>query len=245
MSGVDLIPWLKNGNGLLILGAVIIAVGLLALVRTVLVMVERLHQRHPKTIKRSAGLKPGRWIFQLMVVVIIMLAGAVVLLTGLSLKTYQTFTKEKLVAVVDVLNWNPSNKEMLVRFTPIQQNHEQSGQVYSLLGDMWEVNAHILKWVPKVNLMGIHTGYRLNQLKGIYDNPKDERDQRHMAYALHAGRDWLWWGLTQTNLQLPLVEAVYGNAVSRPARSGSRYEIYVTTSGLIAKPSPVVKEEQH
>jgi hypothetical protein len=239
MQGLDLISWLKNGNALLLAGAVIMAVGLLGLVHGLFVLMERLRYRQPKAIKKSAGMHPARATFQLMLVTIVLLLGLVVIFAGVSLKTYQTFTKEKLVARVECLQWDPQNKEMLIRFTPIKPDEELKGQVYSLFGDMWEVNAHILKWTPKVNLMGIHTGYRLNQLKGIYETPQDERDRRHMAYALQGGRDWLWWTLTQTNLHLPLVEAVYGNAVSRPARGGGQYDIYVTTSGLIAKPAPV------
>jgi len=124
---------------------------------------------------------------------------------------------------------------MVVSLTKIEKGRIGKSQTFSLYGDQWEISAHILKWHPNVNLLGLHTGYRFNQIKGTYIRAKDENQKPHRAYALANGTDIIWGFLSHYGKSFPLVDAVYGNAVSRPARPGERFDIFVTTSGLTVR----------
>ena len=43
-----------------------------------------------------------------------------------------------------------------------------------MAGDQIYVDAHILKWTPAANLIGLHTAYELDRVAGRYDNIEQE-----------------------------------------------------------------------
>lgn len=234
---IDLVTmqqWLQNGNGLILAGGTIAVIAFIMLISALMTIGEKIRRRRQISIKKNQKMHLGRSVIQNLIIIIILLTGCLIALLGMSLRMYQTFTKQQLIGTVACLDWQPNQQTMIIKFSPTDQQ-QVTKQSYSLKGDSWEINARILKWHPKVNLLGIHTGYRLHQIKGIYNQVEDVATKSHTAYQLYGGQDWLWQILTSSQWQLPMVEAVYGNAVSRPARAGERYDIYVTTSGLMAK----------
>src|SRR5438270_13996990 len=56
--------------------------------------------------------------------------------------------------------------------------------MYDLAGDALYMDAHILKWHPWVNLLGLHTSYELDRVAGRYNEVSDERGKPHTAYEL-------------------------------------------------------------
>ncbi len=218
-----------HGNLLLLGGAFL----LVAAVAAFAVSVARLFtNRRTSTGRRRIGW--SRKIIQLLLSVILLLLAVSALLAGSVLRTYTAFTRQELVATLECLQWRAADQVMIVRFSQIENGRLEKSRTFTLYGDLWEVNAHILKWTPKINLLGRHTLYRLNQIKGIYQLAEDENSRLHQAYALNPGRDWLWDWLNRYGQGLPFVEAVYGNAVSQIARPGATFDILVTTSGLSA-----------
>src|SRR3989442_11223820 len=53
--------------------------------------------------------------------------------------------------------------------------------MYELAGDAFYMDAHILKWHPWANLLGLHTVYELDRVAGRYNAVGDERTQPHTA----------------------------------------------------------------
>ncbi len=226
--------YLQNGNALIFIGSLLLAGAVIALVRTIIGLVEPFWRLRQSSARRPR-LRWGKGLRNLLIALILTFFSLSLLLAGTTLRTYTTFTRQDLVGTLECLEWNPDEQIIIVRFKAVSQGRTSAPQTYSLCGDHWEINAHILKWKPRANLIGLHTAYRLNQIKGIYQSTEDESRRPHRACDLTPGKDWIWWALSRYGETLPLVEAVYGNAVSRPARRGEQFEIFVTTSGLSAR----------
>src|SRR6266511_6194779 len=48
-------------------------------------------------------------------------------------------------------------------------------KMFDVTGDQVYVDAHILKWHPWVNVLGLHTGYELDRIGGRYEALAEER----------------------------------------------------------------------
>src|SRR2546422_11118141 len=48
-------------------------------------------------------------------------------------------------------------------------------EIFDIRGDAIYVDAHILKWQPWLNLLGLHTVYELDRVAGRYEDVADER----------------------------------------------------------------------
>jgi hypothetical protein len=226
---------LAQGNGLLVAGLILLGAGMLMLVMTINAFAtSRLKKSHLLMARRNR-MSLGSLLTRVLLSFLLIFFALSVFLTGAALRSYTIFTKQDLVGRLECMQYNSEQKSMLVKLVAIVQGQELHAQTYALPGDQWEVNARILKWTPRANLLGLHTAYRLNMIKGIYQNPGDETKRAHQAYALSPGQDWFWTLLTRYQKYLPFVQAVYGNAVSNPIQPGEVYEIYVTTSGLSAQ----------
>ncbi len=224
----------QQGNGFILFGGLLLIAGLVICARQLANLVKDFSGRQATSALRPQ-LAVGRRSAFLLLGLIVLLTGTSLLLAGAALRSYISFTRADQIGIVECLEWNPVDKFMVISFTRIQEGREVNTQTYSVFGDQWEVSAHILKWNSRLNLFGLHTGYRLAQIKGSYREADQAGSRQHRAYALDASRDWLWSWLSRWDRRLPGVEAVYGNAVSRPARAGEAFDIFVTTSGLSAR----------
>jgi len=108
--------------------------------------------------------------------------------------------------------------------------------MYDLAGDALYMDAHILKWHPWVNLLGLHTSYELDRVAGRYNAVSDERSKPHTAYEL-ARPAWidLFW-IARRHVLGPLVDAEYGSAAFVAGTRPARYEVRVSTTGLLMRP---------
>jgi len=108
---------------------------------------------------------------------------------------------------------------------------------FALRGDEWQVDARILKWRPLANLLGVDALYRLERISGRYTSVADERDQPHTAYPLNPpDRIDLWALLHRVRSFIPGFDALYGSATYLPMADGAVYDIWISQSGLLARP---------
>lgn len=235
MMDTNLAGFLTQGNLFILGGLALLGLALLTLVLSINAFVSARMKKSRAFAARRRRLSVSGFTLQILLSLVFLFFALSVFFAGAVLRSYTVFNREDLVGRVECLQCNAGEKTLVVRFVPIATDQEQHAQTYSLPGDQWEVNARILKWTPKANLLGLHTAYRLNLIKGIYQNAEDESTRPHQAYALSVGQDWVWTLLSRYGKYLPFVEAVYGNAVSDSVEPGGVYEIFVTTSGLSAK----------
>jgi len=109
---------------------------------------------------------------------------------------------------------------------------------FNLSGDLWQVDARIIKWKGTVARMGLRPGYKLGRIQGRFHSLEQERLDNRTVYRLSepdVGID-LWAKARMARDWLPWVDAVYGNATFLPMKDGASYVISLTGSGLMARP---------
>jgi hypothetical protein len=146
---------------------------------------------------------------------------------------YQTLVREETAAWISVTPTGPQRFEARVRLPDGKE------RTFQLAGDEVYVDAHILKWKPIANLLGLHTAYELSRIAGRYAALEQERTAPRTVHSLAEDKPVdLFLLRRRYALLAPLVDAEYGSAtfvtVSRPAE----FEIKVSASGLLVREAP-------
>lgn len=146
---------------------------------------------------------------------------------GLNVYGYQRLTWEAPIAELYVLQALPEG--WLVRLKEVDgQTHE-----YLLSGDQWRLEADVIKWDSWANVLGLNSQYRLQRLSGRYANAAQSRLHRGSAYDLTANDAKLFDRLP-THWR-PWVDTQFGSGVYMPLNAGTRYQVVITQTGLIAR----------
>jgi hypothetical protein len=149
---------------------------------------------------------------------------------SISLQGYQALTKEELAAVVII---EPTGVQ---RFTARFILPDNSERVFSLAGDQLYVDAHILKWKPLFNILGLHTFYELDRVAGRYENLNEETSKVRTIYALSKEKPVDMFHLRRRfEILKPLVDAEYGSATFIGTNKAEELKIMVSTTGLLMR----------
>ena len=165
---------------------------------------------------------------------IVLLSGGIIFfLLGINLQTYQRLTFEQTIAEAAFQKIGPQYYRVI-----LYQLVAAQSQTFELRGDEWQIDARVLKWKPPATLIGMDARYRLERLGGRYRDIQQEREFPRTVYELPArsGLD-LWNMLGKLKKYVDWVDTYYGSASYMPMEDGARYEIILTQSGLIARPS--------
>jgi hypothetical protein len=109
---------------------------------------------------------------------------------------------------------------------------------YKLAGDELYVDAHILKWKPFVNILGLHTAYELDRVTGRYIDVKDELGSPRTVFLLSQDKPINMFNLRQRYFFLSrLLDAEYGSATFINSDKSAIFEIRVSTTGLLIRDS--------
>jgi len=157
-------------------------------------------------------------------------AGALAALVSVGTAGYEPLTREEVAATIRVEPTGPQRFDAIVRLP------DGRSERFSLAGDEIYVDAHILKWKPLANRLGLHTAYELDRIAGRYQALKDEQAQPRTVHALGSPRPFDLFTLRRRYPALaPLLDAEYGSAsfvaVSRPVD----LEVRVSTTGLLIR----------
>ncbi|MFP5349263.1 MAG: hypothetical protein ACLGHO_05420 [Gammaproteobacteria bacterium] len=184
--------------------------------------------RHARLLKLTGTLATA--------LVLLALAAALGTL-ALATRGYQALTHETVAATVEV--WPEGPKRFRVRV----QTPQGTTKEFQLAGDEFYIDAHILKWKPFANVLGLHTAYELDRVTGRYRELGDERAAPRTVYGLAQEKPMDLFALRQRYGALaPLLDAEYGSATFVPADRPQRLEVRVSTSGLLIRP---VERRQH
>ena len=182
-----------------------------------------------------ASLRPVRSLFALVLAVAFLASAAAAAFLSTSLRTYGVFTDRALVARIECerITDNP-DYQMLLRYTPHEDGQEGEPAHYLLKGDIWEVGGDILRWDPKLSLLGIHTSQKVTRISSHARDPEQSVDS-DSDYQLNGGTDKLWMWLHENGQELPFVDAVYGSAVFTLPSSNQAFELYIGQDGYSLK----------
>ncbi|HKJ69453.1 MAG TPA: hypothetical protein VKA68_15960 [bacterium] len=162
-------------------------------------------------------------------ILFLLMAGFSAVLT-VSVQGYRALTREKLIAVVET---RPTGRET---FEATFYFPDKTTSRFVLAGDELYVDAHILKWKPMTNILGIHTLYELDRVAGRYASLQDEQTKMRTVYSLARTKPLNLFDLRRRYPVLePLVDAEYGSATFIMARNREQFELRVSTTGLLLR----------
>ena len=143
---------------------------------------------------------------------------------------YRALTREEVAARIAVKPAGPQ------RFLATFKFPDGREATYDLAGDEIYVDAHILKWSPYANMIGLHTAYEIDRVAGRYHKIKDERDAMRTVHDLGRDRAIDLYALRRRySILSPLFDAEYGSATFVPVTGPAELELRVSTSGLLMR----------
>lgn len=145
--------------------------------------------------------------------------------------SYQQLLSEKSIATLSF------EKVDIQHYRAVLVDSEAREQRFELRGDQWQLDARLFKWKGPLAAMGLSPGYRLDRLSGRYFSLDKERNSERTVYELHSNPSstidvWRW----ANQMQLPVLDALYGSATFVPMSDGALFEVSLASSGLIARP---------
>lgn len=178
--------------------------------------------------RRVLGAVPGALLALLLLSVAGLLATLAVATQG-----YRALTFEEVAATVTIVPEAPQRFSATFRFPDGREER------FTLGGDELYVDAHILKWKPVVNVLGLHTAYELDRVAGRYRLLTDENTKPRTVFSLAQPKPLDLFDLRRRYALLgPLLDAEYGSATFIDAARPAELELRVSTSGLLIRPAP-------
>jgi hypothetical protein len=182
-------------------------------------------------VRRFRVMNVGSGVFSSVSAAVFLLLAAAAFLISANLRTYQRLTAEQPAGEIEFSRIAPS------QFNAALTYPNGTAAYFFLRGDEWQVDARILKWQAALNLAGFDTAFRLDRISGRYTKVEDETKQPRTVYALNPPDAIDVWELARRYRSfIPWFDALYGSATFVPMADKASYQIYVTQSGLIARP---------
>lgn len=163
-------------------------------------------------------------------------------------------------ALIGLVAWDVCSYRALPEDTPVatlsfeadgaqryQVRVEQGGEVrfVTLEGDLWQLDARILRWKGVATLIGLEPGYRLHRLSGRY-LAVEQQDQARFAQAVLSQSPlnadfWKW--LQACQCASLILEAQPQRVTYMPIADGAAYRIQMAPTGLLASPANAAAEQ--
>ncbi|MEX2529876.1 MAG: hypothetical protein WD960_03810 [Gemmatimonadota bacterium] len=154
---------------------------------------------------------------------------------GLSTQGYRGLVAEELAVTVTTV---PVEEGVFQAYLEFPDGRLES---FRIEGDQFLVDAHILKWHPLANVLGIHTLYELDRLSGRYIEIEDERAAPRTVHTLKTEKPVDLFQLARRySLLALLVDTEYGSATYVQVDRPSRFEVTVSTTGLLVRETGTV-----
>lgn len=204
---------MPDSLGILAIAAVVLAAAFL----TVAVLAARRKRLFGTTLGAGASL---------------LLFALAALLATISVATqgYRALTREDLAATIVV---RPTG---LHQFTALVTFPDGRDTMFVLTGEQVYVDAHILKWKPIANVLGLHTAYELDRIGGRYVDLEHERDSARTIFSLSEPKPVDMFSLRRRWAAFaPLLDAEYGSGTFVTAERLDSLEVLVSTSGLLIR----------
>lgn len=156
--------------------------------------------------------------------------GALFVMIAIATQGYRALTREEIAAVVTTEPFGSDRFKAHFRFP----NGERAS--FDLAGDELYVDAHILKWKPIANFLGLHTSYELDRVAGRYRDINDEQSKTRTVLSLAAGKPLDMFELRNLYPVLgALLDVEYGSATFGSVRNPVTFELRVSTTGLLLR----------
>ena len=153
---------------------------------------------------------------------------------SVSTQGYRALTSEEVAMTVTTVPTGPHAFQAYVEFP------DGRDTTLAVRGDQVLVDARILKWRYVGDLLGLHTQYELDRLTGRYVDIDDERSLERTVHSLETEKPVDLFDLVQRYSFLTfLVDAEYGSATYIEVQKPARFEVTVSTTGLLVREIPM------
>lgn len=159
--------------------------------------------------------------------------GALAGTLGVSTHGYRALTQEELALTVTTVPTGPRTFQAFLEFP------DGRDTTLHVLGDQLLVDAHILKWQYFANVLGYSTQYELDRLSGRYVDIENERALPRTVHSLKTAKAVDLFELVARHAWLRfLVDTEYGSATYVDVDAPARFQVRVSTTGLLIRPIP-------
>ena len=155
---------------------------------------------------------------------------ALIVMISINLYTYDRLTHESKIAEISFQQIGPQHYASILKL-------KNGAEILDLQGDDWQIDARVLKWRGIAVLLGFDTLYQLDRLSGRYRSIDQERTAPRTVYSLSEGKGLDLWLMAKKYSWIPWVDALYGSATYMPMVNGASYAIFVSLTGLLARPN--------
>ena len=176
-----------------------------------------------------------RFTIRSLLALLFLAAGLGLGVLALGMQGLQALTREETAARIKVTPTGPQRYQAVVTF------NDGRTQTYELAGDDIYVDAHIVKWTPLANQLGLDTSYRLDRIAGRYRRVDQETTAPRTVFPLSPTA---MVDLVDLGRRFPLAaffDAEYGSATYVPVVQPAELELKVSTTGLLMRPVPAAK----
>ena len=174
--------------------------------------------------------RPLRFTVRTLAGLLLLALGALAGTISIGTHGYRALTHETLAARVHVRPEGPQRFQATLRYPDGRE------ATFQLAGDEIYIDAHILKWKPVANVLGLHTAYELDRVAGRYREIEQERSAGRTVYPLGEKRPIDLFDLRRRYEFLsPLLDAEYGSATFVPVNKPVELELRVSTTGLLIR----------
>src|SRR5919198_1587260 len=97
---------------------------------------------------------------------------------SVAMQGYRALTREALAATVVT---RPTGPEKFVATFLFPDGRREN---YEITGNALYVDAHIVKWHPRLNILGLHTAYQLDRVAGRYDRIRGRLREPTRGFSL-------------------------------------------------------------
>ena len=177
--------------------------------------------------------RPMRFLLRTLLGLLLLSLGALSGAIAIGIQGYQALTREEVAARITV---QPAGAQ---KFNATVRYPDGRTQAFDLAGDEIYVDAHIIKWKPIANLVGLHTAYELDRIAGRYQTLEQERSAPRTIYLMREERPVELFALRQRYAFLaPLYDAEYGSATFVQVKEPAELDVVVSTTGLLVRAKP-------
>jgi hypothetical protein len=149
---------------------------------------------------------------------------------SIAIQGYHALTREELAATITI---TPVNVQQFIAKVSLPDGTQK---MFSLTGDELYIDAHILKWKPWANILGLHTSYELDRIAGRYAAMTDETAKPRTVYTLSKEAPVNIFELRRRFAALdPLLDAEYGSATFINTNAAEEFKVMVSTTGLLIR----------
>ena len=164
---------------------------------------------------------------------VLLLIAVIMGLTALNVNGYQPVRDEITVATI---SFDKVERQLYKANIVIASSGSEIP--FEIHGDLWQIDARVIKWKGLLASLGGKPGYKLDRIQGRYYTLEDERSKPRSVYALSnpdIGFD-LWSSIDSLSRHIQWFDAEYGSGTFLPMADGALFTVQLTPDGLIASP---------